>query len=144
MRLVRETWERKPGPALLADALATIAAPPTENRDFVDQNAGQNPALQRPGAEANERASLALGIGFRVQDLDWLTADCGGRGWIRPGEPGHDLIHEDLVRCAVEEPLVETGGGLAFDAESFHTRLAGFTETRGIAGRPERGLSDPR
>jgi hypothetical protein len=56
-------------------------------------------------------------------------------GWFTPGgESGLTIIHANVVKAAVSEPLVEDADGeLSFGAESFRLRVLAEVEADGRA-----------
>ncbi len=133
MRAVQEALNRTIDPSLLTEVLEAVGDLPAEDRGFEGHTFTIIRLLMDRGVPVIERANIALSISFRLQALAQLTADGGGRGWVLPGEPGCDFVHEELLRCAAEEPLIEVGGQPAFDAASFHVRLLQLAEMRGEA-----------
>lgn len=59
----------------------------------------------------------------------------GGQGFkMQSDERGKDWIHEDMVQCAAEEPMIQDSKGkVAFDPDLFERRLLSICETKGRA-----------
>lgn len=130
---IREALARPIDPTLLEEVLKAVDAMAPEDRGFEGTSIATVRILHERDVPDDDRVIIAMGISFRLRALAKLTADGGGRGWVLPGEPGADFVHEELLRCAAEEPLVEVEGEPTFDAGSFHRRLLALAETRGEA-----------
>lgn len=120
-------------PELIRLVLEAVAEIPADDREADDYLFASVKLLKDRGFADGERPIIATAIGFRLEALARLTRDGGGKGWVLPGEAGSDFIHDELVRCAAEEPLIEDGGQVAFDSESFHRRLLSLAAMHGEA-----------
>lgn len=79
------------------------------------------------------RASV-VSIQLRQRALELFVQDGGAAGFTLPtSEVGRTKVHQDLFRCAGEEPLVSIDGQPRFDPNNFRRRLLSFTETAGNA-----------
>lgn len=133
MSFVSQAFTQAVDADLLCDVLEAVADLPANERDFEGSTFTIMRLLTERDLPMGKRALVATAISFRLQALARLTTDGGGQGWVLPGEPGCDFIHEELVRCAAEEPLIEHDGEPAFDSQSFHRRLLSLAEMRGEA-----------
>lgn len=132
MSIVDRANKAKVDPKLIEELLETVADHP-DKRGFEGTTIEIVKRVSELGLLERQRADLSLAISFRLQALAALMQESGGRGWTLPGEPGCTFIHEELIRCAAEEPMIEVDGQVTFDADSFHRRLRALAETRGEA-----------
>lgn len=130
---LKEALGRAADPELLRAVLEEVAKLPAELRGFEGHTFTIVRILAEREVPVDERATIAVNIGFRLRALGQLTENGGGRGWTLNGKPGFVLVHEELIRCAAEEPLIEVDDQPAFDPESFHRRLLLISEMRGKA-----------
>jgi hypothetical protein len=78
-----------------------------------------------------ERTDAAMSINFRLIALAKLDVPAFPIWRIAAkGKDDPDLLHEDVVQCAAEEPLVRDGEDLSFDRACFTSRLARITARR--------------
>ena len=86
-------------------------------------------------APGQNRAALATAIELRLKALARLQRDEALLGWFTPGgESGLTIIHANVVKAAVSEPLVEDADGEpSFGAESFRLRVLAEVEADGRA-----------
>lgn len=133
MNLLERANKTKVEPELLGDILKAVAELPAGKRDFE----GTTIEIVRRVGELKlpdrKRGDLAMAINFRLMALARLMEAGGGRGWTAPGQDGCTFVHEELVRAAAEEPMVEVDAELQFDAETFHRRLLALAEMHGEA-----------
>ncbi len=124
-------------PDLLRGALEMMAElDAAERRDFEDRTFAIVKFVAERADEMTdqERSTACVAIGFRLEALARLMLIEGARGWRLPGaEEGQDWIHDDVVRCACEEPLISSEREVSFDSDSFHRRLLGMTTPAGCA-----------
>ncbi|MGR9272887.1 hypothetical protein ACU8OQ_37045 (plasmid) [Rhizobium leguminosarum] len=79
------------------------------------------------------RASV-VSIRLRQRALELFVQDGGAAGFTLPtSEVGRTKVHQDLFRCAGEEPLLSIEGQPRFDPDNFRRRLLSFTQTAGSA-----------
>ena len=117
---------------LLMGALEAIADLDPEDRKSFE---GRAIAIIRFVHEQNiaddERTDAAMSINSRLMALAKLDVPAFPV-WriVAEGKDDPDLLHEDVVQCAAEEPLVRDGEDLSFDGARFTNRLAGITARR--------------
>lgn len=105
-----------------------------EDRDFEGTTILIVKRVAELGLPERQRVDLSLAINFRFMAFNRLVADDGGRGWTWKGdEQGCTQVHEELIRAAAEEPMIEIEDEVHFDPDSFQRRLLSLAETQGEA-----------
>lgn len=91
--------------------------------------------LKERGYSGKRHSDLALAITFRLEALARIVAGDEARGWTLPGtERGQTFVHADLLRAAVEEPLIEgTEHRVTFNPDSFRERVLRHAKAEGRA-----------
>ena len=133
MNLLERANKTKVEPELMEDILKAVAELPADDRDFEGTTIE---IVKRVGAlelTDRKRGDLAMAINFRLMALARLMEHGGGRGWTAPGKDGCTFVHDELVRTAAEEPMIEVDGELQFDGDSFHRRLLALAAMHGEA-----------
>ncbi len=125
----------KVAPELLGEVMAMIASTPGAERDDLDARAHRivdHLARKDPGGNSG---LLAMAITIRLMALDSVMDDRLVKRWLIPAsEPSITYVHADLLRVAVEEPVIEGPEGQpAFVIASFCRRLTAVAASRGRA-----------
>jgi len=130
MKMIKRVNKQKVDPDLMKAVLEEVAGEPVK-RGFEGTTFEIFQRVSELGLPERQRTDLALAVSFRLQALARLMEDGGGRGWTLPGEPGCTFVHEELVRAAAEEPMIEVNNQVAFDPMSLHRRLLALAEMHG-------------
>ena len=123
----------KVDPELMNDILKAVADLPAGDRDFEGTTIEVVKRVADLDLPERERMDLGLAINFRFMAFARLMQSGGGRGWRVPGKDGCTFVHEELIRAAAEEPMIQVNDEVVFDEESFHRRLLALAETHGEA-----------
>ncbi len=119
-------------PELLMGALDAIAdMDPEDRKSFEGRTIAIIRFVHEQDIADNEGTDAVMSINFRLMALAKLDVPAFPV-WriVAEGKDDPDLLHEDVARCAAEEPLVRDGEDLSFDRARFTSRLAGITAGR--------------
>jgi hypothetical protein len=117
----------------LGDVMKAVAALPKEDRGFE----GSTFAVVKYAAEQKlpqtKRQALVLALNFRLAALARLMDAHPLPGFTRPGSDGAEWLHEDVIRCAAEMPLLMIDDDFVFDAVPFREHLLAIATPAGGA-----------
>lgn len=119
-------------PELLMGALEAIAdLDPEDRKSFEGRTIAIIRFVHEHDIPDDERTDAAMSINFRLMALAELDVPAFPV-WriVAEGKDDPDLLHEDVVQCAAEEPLIRGGEDLSFDRARFTSRLASITARR--------------
>ncbi|SCW90754.1 hypothetical protein SAMN02927900_06489 [Rhizobium mongolense subsp. loessense] len=122
-------------PELSGEALRLHSGMPPERRNSYEARMFELFRFLDDKGLKRQKRELAMAIDFRLTALARLNGDKALSGWTLPGsEPGQDFIHENLLKAAALEPVVEDEyRQAAFNAESFQRRVLAFSKAEGNA-----------
>jgi hypothetical protein len=122
-RIVQRINNTKVSAADMAEALDTIAALPPEDRtDMAARTVCLIELFTEPGR--HEVSARVAALVWRLEALTQLAARPEFKNWpLLPGDDGGTTIPPAVLEAAAGEPLIESGGSLAFDADRFLKRL---------------------
>jgi hypothetical protein len=119
-------------PELLMGALEAIAdMDPADRKSFEGRTITIIRFVHERDIPDDERSDAAMAINFRLMALAKLDLPAFPVWRVvaeRTDDP--DLLHEDVLRCAADEPLVRDPEDLSFDRGRFTKRLADITARR--------------
>ncbi len=119
-------------PEILGEAMQAIAELPEDDRR--DMTATMIAIFRFvDDLKDVDKEGLSLAIYWRLAALARLTADGALRGFARPGLAGAEWLHEDVIRCAAELPVIEVGDDITFDEAAFQARLLAIASPEGSA-----------
>jgi len=119
-------------PELLMCALEAIAdMDPEDRKSFEGRTITIIRLVHERDIPDEERSDAAMAINFRLMALAKLDVPAFPIWRIAAeGKEDPDLLHEDVVQCAAEEPLVRDGEDLSFERGRFTERLADISARR--------------
>jgi len=133
MDMLTRANKTKVYPKLMEDHIKAVEELPEGHRDYEGTTIEIVKRVEDLNLPDRQQGDLAVAISFRFQAFAHLMRNGGGRGWTAPGKDGCTFVHEELVRAAAEEPVIEVDRELVFDPESFHRRLLALAEPHGEA-----------
>lgn len=114
-------------PELLMGTLEAIAdMEPEDRKSFEGRTITIIRFVHERDVSDGDRPDAAMAINFRLMALAKLDLPA----FVADRKDGPDLLHEDVLRCAAQEPLVRDGEDLSFDRRHFTKRLADITARR--------------